>query len=309
MTDLAQELPFVPVIIIGAGRSGTNALRNAMTTLPQLRTWPCDEINAIWRHGNIAFPDDEMTASEAKPNVRKFIRSAFCSFWRSAGQPHYVVEKTCANSLRVEFVHAVLPEARFIHIVREGSDVISSAALRWQGRLEVPGLAYYRTKLRYVPLPDLPFYGWAFLRNRLHLVFSKAKRYSIWGPRFRGMTANSSEPIEEVCALQWHHCVTKAEAALQKLPEGQAITIRYEDFTSDPASTLATILSFLGTNASENDIASAVSDVRRSSTGKGAPVLTRLKPQTRVQIEANNRYFGYGLQTDARSKSFDPPST
>lgn len=43
----AAHLPFTPVVIIGAGRSGTNALRDALTALPEFETWPCDEINPI----------------------------------------------------------------------------------------------------------------------------------------------------------------------------------------------------------------------------------------------------------------------
>ena len=47
------------VIIIGAPRSGTNMLRDALTALPDCGTWPCDEINYVWRHGNVGFPSDE----------------------------------------------------------------------------------------------------------------------------------------------------------------------------------------------------------------------------------------------------------
>ena len=48
-----NSLPFKPLIIIGAGRSGTNALRDALTTFSKISSWPCDEINPIWRHGNL----------------------------------------------------------------------------------------------------------------------------------------------------------------------------------------------------------------------------------------------------------------
>ena len=41
-----------PVVIIGAARSGTNMLRDVLVKLPGVGTWPCDEINYIWRHGN-----------------------------------------------------------------------------------------------------------------------------------------------------------------------------------------------------------------------------------------------------------------
>ena len=48
------------IIIIGAPRSGTNMLRDVLTALPGFETWPCDEINLAWRHGNRALPSDEL---------------------------------------------------------------------------------------------------------------------------------------------------------------------------------------------------------------------------------------------------------
>ena len=39
----------------------------------------------------------------------------------------FVVEKTCANSLRVDFIEQVVPEAQFLFIYRNGLDVVASA--------------------------------------------------------------------------------------------------------------------------------------------------------------------------------------
>ena len=38
----------IPIIIIGAPRSGTNILRNTLTTFFEIGTWDCDEIPYIW---------------------------------------------------------------------------------------------------------------------------------------------------------------------------------------------------------------------------------------------------------------------
>ena len=48
-----------PIIIIGAPRSGTNMLRDVLCNLDGVGSWPCDEINYIWRHGNVKNPSDE----------------------------------------------------------------------------------------------------------------------------------------------------------------------------------------------------------------------------------------------------------
>ena len=91
---------YLPVIIIGAGRSGTNMLRDILTQLPGFGTWPCDEINYVWRHGNVREPTDELAPHLATDSVQRFVRCAFDRLAARRGWTH-VVEKTCANSLRV----------------------------------------------------------------------------------------------------------------------------------------------------------------------------------------------------------------
>ncbi len=59
-----------------------------------------------------------------------------------------VVEKTCATSLRVEFVRAVLPDAKYVFITRDGLDAAASAMERWHAPLD---LRYTAAKARFVP--------------------------------------------------------------------------------------------------------------------------------------------------------------
>ncbi len=117
------------VVVIGAPRSGTNMLRDVLTSLRGFTTWDCDEINLTWRHGNRDHPDDELTPAHATPRVRRYVDSQFERVRGSGGGR--VVEKTCANSLRVEFVHAVRPAAHYVQIVRDGYDAAPSAVERW----------------------------------------------------------------------------------------------------------------------------------------------------------------------------------
>ena len=96
--DIDSSLPFTPVIIIGAGRSGTNAVRDMICSLPDFATWPCDEINPIWRHGNVLHPTDAIPPELATPAIRHFIRTQFVREWERLGRPKFLVEKTCANA-------------------------------------------------------------------------------------------------------------------------------------------------------------------------------------------------------------------
>jgi hypothetical protein len=236
------ELIFTPIVIIGAARSGTNMLRNVVSQLPGFCTWPCDEINYIWRHGNAHCPSDEFLAEQASVSIKKYIRRAFSRI----AQKHncrYVVEKTCANSLRVSFVEMIVPEAKFIFLSRDGRDVVASAMKRWFAPLNT---TYLLNKAKYVPITDIPYYASKYLMNRLNKIFSNEKRLSYWGPRFKGMEEMVlCKSLLEVCAVQWARCVEKSLEQLGDINPSRIHRIRYEDFVRNPAGEFRGLCDFL----------------------------------------------------------------
>lgn len=266
---MRDSFNFTPVVIIGAGRSGTNALRNALVALPGFVTWECDEINPIWRHGNASWPDDELPAEYATPKLITYIRNRFRVISRQQGHAKFVVEKTCANSLRVPFVAKVLPEAKYIHIQRDGVDVVASAQKRWSDEFELPRFSYLISKARYTPLVDLPRYAWTYLRSRLGRILFKKSSLSVWGPRFQGMDIYEGVPTLEMCAHQWSRCVINATESLESIPAENVLTIRYEAFVEDPINMLRIIHQFLGVSFPHEELEKATMSISQSSVGKG----------------------------------------
>ena len=114
-----------PIIIISVFRSGANLIKDVLCQLPGFGTWPAENINFIWRHGNSLRNDDEFSINEANDFVISYIRSAFNDLSIKYGYK-YVVEKTENNSLRIDFVNKIFPEAKFIFVVRDGRDAIAS---------------------------------------------------------------------------------------------------------------------------------------------------------------------------------------
>ena len=261
---------YQPVIIIGAPRSGTNMLRDVLCRFKGVATWPCDEINYIWRHGNVRYPSDEFPAHLATPPVQAYIRKQFD--WLSKRyQADIVVEKTCANSLRVPFVDRVLPGAKYVYIYRDGLDTTGSAKLRWTAKLDIP---YILEKIRFVPLVDLPYYGARYLWSRIYRLFSREQRLAFWGPTLDGMPEILERySLNEVCALQWQRCVENAEKAFAVIPPEQVIRISYEDFVRRPEEELTRLLDFVDVKPRPGQIASAVSKVSSKSIGKGRVLL------------------------------------
>jgi hypothetical protein len=221
-----------PIIIIGAGRSGTKLLRTVLSVAPEVAIFP-REINYIWRHGNAGYPTDVLTPDYARPEVRQFIQSQFQKFSHRQ-QKSRIIEKTCANSARVPFVHAVFPDALFVHLIRDGRAVAESARRRWQAN---PEFKYLLEKLRWVPWQDIPYYCWRYVRYQFGRFPGQAdKAQSSWGPRFERLDALvKSKSLLEVCGIQWQTCVEMADTALAQLPSEQTFTLRYEDLIANPA--------------------------------------------------------------------------
>ncbi len=254
---MTEKLPFELVIIIGAARSGTNILRDVVCSFDDFGTWPCDEINPIWRYGNLGWPNDALPRALATKPVRDYIRRSFLREWRRQGCPKFLIEKTCANCLRVEFVRAVFPEARFIHLQRNGADVTRSAMKRWSGEFELRKWSYLLAKLRFVPLSSLPFFGMRFLSRRL----GRKAHFDQWGPVVEWMPSDG--PLHWICARQWASCAYRAARALDRLPMDRVHHLSYEVFVERPFSCLQDLFSFLDHPVSERALWQAIGMIRR----------------------------------------------
>ena len=259
-------MDYLPVVIIGAPRSGTNMLRDVLTSFEGVSTWPCDEINYIWRHGNVRYPSDAIPAHNASLSIKSYIRQCFTDI-HSKYESDIVVEKTCANSLRVPFVDAVLPDAKYIFIYRDGIDATDSSKERWTAKLDIP---YIIDKVKFVPKTDLPYYGLRYFGARLYRLISKEKRLAFWGPALDDMQKIlQKHTLNEVCAIQWQCCIEKAEEAFSQMPKDKVVRVRYEDFVREPVGELNRILEFLGRDIELQRVVKAVECVSPLSLGKG----------------------------------------
>lgn len=274
------------VIIIGAARSGTNMLRDILSTLENFATWPCDEINYIWRYGLRNFEHDSFRPELADEMKKKYIKNKF-NWVRKKYNVENVIEKTCANSLRVDYIDKLLDDKKYIFIVRDPFDVVSSAKLRWKAKLDIK---YIFDKARFVPISDLPYYSFNYFINRLKKITSKEKRLSYWGPKYFGFEEDAKKMSAlELSAKQWLMSVNFSVNSFLNMDSKNYIFIDYNAFVLNPVIELKKILDFLEVDILIEEIEEMVKEVSSSSVGKGKNKLSKSEIE-KVSSVVGNRY-------------------
>ena len=236
-----------PILLIGAARSGTKFLRDILASGARTAAVPYD-VNYVWRYGAERSEDDVLDPASLTKKRRQFIQKSLRSLAK-AHDDDILVEKTVANTLRVQFVDAVFPDARYVHLIRDGRDVAESAMRQWQA---APNWSSLLNKVRDLPIQNLGYVGW-FGWNFVNGLFSGRKGGKVWGPRFPGIdTIAKQGPLSRVCAQQWLESYSRANTSLSQLPDAKSrvFTIRYEDLIKDE-SALSVLIDQLGMSDKE----------------------------------------------------------
>ncbi|RED96150.1 sulfotransferase family protein [Marinoscillum furvescens] len=233
------------IIVIGAPRSGTSVLARILEAHPA--SVHIKEPRTLWKFGNDR-KSDCLSPSDITPQIKKHIRKKLAS-WVLAEQGSILVEKTPSNALRLEFCKEIIPEAKFIHIIRNGYD--SSLSIRDYWNNFRSGIIYNRTgskttvlqqRLKELSYNQVPFYVSEFLKRALPLP-ARLKEVP-WGPRFPGLMATKKAiGTLGVASLQWRYCVECACHAGDQLPDDKYLEVRLEDLDEDM---LDQILKFAG---------------------------------------------------------------
>lgn len=211
-----------PIFLIGAARSGTKFVRDLLAADSRVQEIPFD-VNFLWRRGNEPFPHDGLPAHLATQSIVDNLRNRLTRIAK-VNNGQILLEKTVSNALRLPFVQAVFPEAKYIHLIRDGRSVVESVHRVWD---RPTTLSYKLKKLRYFPISDFR-YGWWFVAN------SRKSPARVWGPRYEGIDQDlASRSRLEVCGLQWLHCVDAATRDLKEIDDDRKIEVRYEDLVHD----------------------------------------------------------------------------
>lgn len=280
-----------PIIILGAARSGTKFLRDTLGASHETALVPYD-VNYIWRSGNEAVQHDALDASLATEPIIKRVKSGLA---RVAGlcadDQRRLVEKTVSNTLRLDFVARVFPDADYVHLVRDGRAVLESSLRQWRAPAD---WHYLMRKVRAFPLRNYRYAFW-YMRNRTRAWGRGGVRVPVWGARYPGIECDVQQfGIAMACARQWVRSVTSVQEALQRLPTVRVHELRYESLISDRR-VLEGLVRWLGLQHSDAVLERYVQTVSsRPSVAWEAGLSAREVTAVQFEITPLLRRLGYG---------------
>jgi hypothetical protein len=243
--------------LLGSQRSGTTILSRCLDLHPDIAHFY--EPYYLWDRLIDGRPDDVPDPANFTPAFERDIRVNYARFARKSGK-RFILDKSPQHCYKVPYVHRVFPDARWIHLVRDGRAVALSTHKEWLVRRDLAqhrdfalfrGLIrrsfslqpfwYFRLRLLWYWLPRL-----GGPRSWLQINRAKWGGHIGWGSRFPGwQTRLESGSLLEFNARQWSEAIRHASDGLSAVPGEQVLTVRYETFVDDPRECLRGICAFL----------------------------------------------------------------
>ncbi|MGH7510448.1 MAG: sulfotransferase family protein [Gemmatimonadales bacterium] len=241
-----------PIFIVGTGRCGSTAFHSLLATHPETmwlsgfaeefpdrpawnrwavtavgnplvrrilgkRIKPGENYGFWYRHAyGFAEPGRDMVAADVTPRVRNQVRSVLEAML-TPKHSRMLVKLTGWS--RIGFLNEIFPDAKFIHIVRDGRAVASSllhiSSWQWRGW--------------YGP------YSW---------------RYGPLSPEDQAVWEASNRSFAVLAGLQWRIHIRSLEAGRQAIEPGRFLEVRYETFCEQPVETCRRVAEFADLTAS-----------------------------------------------------------
>ena len=241
----------------------TRSILSALSGFPEV---PYD-VGYVWRFGNEDAPHDALPIEAALSRTIEHVRSELPRLAGVKENASGFVEKTVGNTLRVDFVRAIYPEAKYVYVLRNGLDVVESAIRSWKAR---PSIPYLLRKSRTFSWRRAPRYATRYARSTATRILGLSKTVKTWGPQYPGIHEDVKLlPLSEVCAKQWAASVESLHGALPYFKADQLLVLRFEEMVSEPRRAGERLASFL-TMRSQLEAEEVVTSIMdRSSLNRG----------------------------------------
>lgn len=227
-----------PVFIVGCGRSGTTALGRLLKLHQSILylhepgyLWVAidprtDFSGAYGGAGRCMMHDADLTDTARRAALVLFGLIAKVARGRT------ICEKTPMNALRIGWLKAIFPDARFIWIVRRSEAVIRSIArVSQEVRISIPGRPDYHA-------------WWGVGERKWPCLLADAK--SVFGEAPLTLSPAEAQDNRVRGAVEWCLSVRLCLEWCRRTPPSQYLVIQHDELAADPTSTLDRITDWLG---------------------------------------------------------------
>ena len=226
-----------PVFIVSSPRAGSTMLFEALGRAKQALTIG-SESHQIFeniqplRPSTRGWDSNQLTAEDVTPGVVNELSTAFVHRLRDRegnqiepGSVVRMVEKTPKNALRVPFLAAAYPDAKFVYLFRDPRETVSSMLDAWRSG-------------QFVTYPDLP--DWTGDRWSMLLT-----------PGWRDLIGKS---LPEVVANQWATTTQVLLDDLEQLDADRWCVASYAALVANPDAELSRICAYLDLTWDQNTV-------------------------------------------------------
>lgn len=174
-----------------------------------------------------------------------------------------VVERSAASLHLIGALHEQFPDARFVHLYRDGPDCALSMSRNPMFRREILAIA----ALRATGLPP------ASTLRQIDAALPEHLRGMICPPYDAARLMAHPIPAAVLARDVWSPAICAGMAALRQLPPASWTQLRYEDLLRAPAATLTQLAAFIGITAPSDWLDQATATTNPAHTGTAAAQL------------------------------------
>ncbi|MEO1393126.1 MAG: sulfotransferase [Cyanobacteria bacterium J06634_5] len=261
LRDTYSRFPFPgvsrPVFIVGCGRSGTTIFGTVLSQHDKVaylneprRLWfSAYPETDIWtpaaeaRQGRLAFVAEDAERKKSLKLSRSF------RFETLKRRKPVLIEKLPINNFRLDFIYHIFPDARFIHLYRNGLEVARS-------------IEKYSREGRWF---GTDAYKWN------QLVGYAADRPDV-------------QSLPELCRnnfekglLEWRLSSEAVVHFLKKIPRESCFELSYAQLVEQPENTMSKVLDFIGLSDQERVLNFAVNNLSRKTTPLKQQALSKME--------------------------------